>query len=339
VKAFAAYFNATSSICGRKLKVVSIDSRTSASSTGAAYATACSKSFAAVGSWSLFDDSGAWTAQNCGLPDLRSTSQTAVRNRCTTCFGVQATQFNAFPNAVPDYFLAHHHAASQAAALLYITDGSYPARAAAMQAAESARGMNFVYSSAIDLAEFNYGPYVSQLKAHGVQLVQFVGPYQQAVRLAQAMHDAAYAPLYQPEASSYTKSFVTAAGAAGDGTYVAINTTPVAEQADVTEFRRYLVYLRKVDPGAAPTVDGLYAWSAARLFVDRAKALGGQLSRSNLVTAVRAVHGWTDLGAHATQNVGSKVIGTCWRFLQLNAGSWVPVGGTSYSCDGKTAVP
>ena len=339
VKAFARYFNATSSVCGRKLKVLSLDSKTDGSATGAAYTSACSEAFAAVGSWSLNDDAGAWTAQKCGLPDLRSTSLTDARNRCTTCFGAQASQANAFPNAVPDHYLADHHAASQAAAMVYLNNSSYAGRAKTMMAAEQVRGMTFVYSAPIPVAAFDYGPYVSQMKSQGVQLVQFVGPPQQAARLARAMHEATYAPLYQPDPGSYVNAYVSAAGTAGEGTNVAIDTVPFAERASNTELRRYLTYLREVHPGAAPTVDGLFAWSAARLFVERAQALGGRLTRANLVTAVRAVHQWTDHGAHASQNVGSKVVGTCWRFLQLSGGAWVPVGGTSYRCDGRTVVP
>ena len=72
-----------------------------------------------------------------------------------------------------------------------------------MLAAETKRGMHFNYTAGIDVAEFNYGPYVSQLKGHGVRLVQFVGPYQSAVRLAQAMHDVSYSPAFQTDPSTY----------------------------------------------------------------------------------------------------------------------------------------
>lgn len=340
VKAFVSYFNASSSICGRKLRIYTLDSKTDAKSNGTAYASACSHAFAAVGSWSLFDNGGAWTARNCGLPDLRSTSATSQRNACTTCFGVQASQADAYPNAIPDYFLNHHHAASQAVGLIYLNAQPYAAQAATMAAAEQQRGMQVVYSDGIDVAEFDYSPYVAQLQSHGAQLVQFVGPYQQAVRLAQAMQDATYAPLFQADPRIYgIKPYVSSGGSAVEGTYVPVNTVPFSEAASNTELRRYLTYLRKVHPGASPSVDGLFAWSAARLFVERAQALGGRLSRANLVASVAAVHSWTDHGAHASQNVGSKVVGTCWRMLRLSSGAWVPVGGTTYVCAGRTVVP
>ena len=39
----------------------------------------------------------------------------------------------------------------------------------------------------------------------------------------------------------------------------------------------YLSWLHQVSPGAVPNFFGLFAWSAARLFVEQAVALGGKL--------------------------------------------------------------
>ena len=67
-KAYVAYFNSTSDICGRKLKLVTYDSRTDAGADQQAYTKACDEAFAMVGSMSAFDSGGAATAQGCGLP-------------------------------------------------------------------------------------------------------------------------------------------------------------------------------------------------------------------------------------------------------------------------------
>jgi ABC-type branched-subunit amino acid transport system substrate-binding protein len=335
-RAYAAYFNAHARICGRKLKVLALDSATDPVADRAGYAQACSRAFAAVGSASVADDGGAATAQGCRLPDLRAQTFTASRYSCSTCFAAQVDQPHAFENAVPDFFLARTHAATQAAALLHLDAGSWVAQASAMLHAETTRGMNFVYTAAIDLAEFDYGPYVQQLKTHGVKLVQFAGPPQQALRLAQAMQAAAYVPdVFLLDPGSYTAQVAGFPAAAG--AYVPVNFTPFAEAASSRELRRYKHWLHVVAPGAAPTPAGLFAWSAARLFARQAVALGGRLSRGRLVRALRGVHRWTDKHVHARQNVGARANGNCWRFLRLGNGRWSPVGGTAYLCDGKTA--
>ena len=59
VKAYVAYFNSTSDICGRKLKLVTYDSRTDAGADQQNYAKGCDEVFAMVGSMSAFDSGGA----------------------------------------------------------------------------------------------------------------------------------------------------------------------------------------------------------------------------------------------------------------------------------------
>jgi ABC-type branched-subunit amino acid transport system substrate-binding protein len=337
-KAYVAYFNATSSLCGRKLKVLPLDSRTDAAGDQVAYVKACEDAFAAVGSMSAFDSGGAATAQACKLPDLRSQSVSDARNACTTCFGVQATQLNAFQNAVPDFFLERMHAATQHAGMIYVNAAASVDNATHTQAAEERRGMHFVYSSPFDIAEFNYSPYVQRMKQAGVRWLQFVGSPDQAVRMARAMQDGAFKPdAFVLDATAYDRQFA-AAGPAVDGAYVYVNFTPLEEAASNAELRLYEEWLQQVSPGATPTYFGIFAWSAARLFVEQAVALGGRLTRANLVSRLHGVHAWTGNGLHAPEDVGGKTNGNCWRFLQLHDGRWSAVGGTKYICHGATVV-
>ena len=99
VKAYVAYFNSTSDICGRKLKLATYDSRTDAGADQQDYAKGCDEVFAMVGSMSAFDSGGAGTAQSCGLPDIRSAAVTRDRNACTTCFPAQSVNTGEWENA------------------------------------------------------------------------------------------------------------------------------------------------------------------------------------------------------------------------------------------------
>jgi ABC-type branched-subunit amino acid transport system substrate-binding protein len=337
-KAYVAYFNATSSLCGRKLQVLGLDSRTDAGGDQIAYVKACEDAFAAVGSMSAFDSGGAETAQGCGLPDLRSQAVSDARNACRTCFGVQATQLNAFQNAVPDFFLDRMHEATQHAGMIYVSAAASVDNAKHTQAAEERRGMHFVYSAPFDIAEFNYSPYVQRMKQAGVRWLQFVGSPDQAVRMARAMQDNAFKPdAFVLDATAYDRQFA-AAGSAVDGSYVYVNFTPLEEAASNAELRLYEQWLQQVAPGATPTYFGIFAWSAARLFVEQAVELGGRLTRANLVARLHGIHAWTGNGLHAPQDVGGKTNGNCWRFLQLHDGHWRAVGGTKYLCHGATVV-
>ena len=332
-KAYVAYFNSRSTICGRKLSLINLDSRTDAGADQQSYQKLCDQTFAAVGSMSAFDSGGAATAQGCGLPDIRSASVTATRNACTTCFSAESSGDHEFSNTVPDFFVRNYHDASQKAAFLYLNAGAAAENGKTQQAVETQRGMNFVYSSPIDVAEFNYGPYVQQMKDKGVRWVQFLGGYQQAVRLAQAMQAANFKPdIFLLDPTAYDAGFVKSGGSAVEGTVIFVMFTPFEQSQP--EVNLYKQWLQQVAPGSPPTFFGLFAWSAAKLFVQQATALGGQLTRASLVAKLKTVNNWTADGAHASMDVAGKHAPSCIRFLQLKGGQWTPFGPTSYQCDG-----
>jgi ABC-type branched-subunit amino acid transport system substrate-binding protein len=339
VKAYVAYFNASSDICGRKLALKTYDSRTDASADQQAYTKACDETFAMIGSMSAFDSGGASTAEGCGLPDLRSAGVTGDRQGCATCFGAQSTVATEFENAVPDYVLKNYPDAADHAAMLYINAGAAAENGKTQAAAMGKRGMHFDYVQGIDISEFNYAPYVQQMKDKGVKYVQMIASTDQFVRLAQAMQQQGFEPdVFMLDPTAYTRAYVENGGDAVEGTTLFVNFTPFEEAASNKEEQLYLSWLQQVKPGAEPSFFGLFSWSAARLFVQQATALGGKLSRPSLLSALEGVDNWTANGMHSPQHVGGRHTGECWRFIQLHNGRWQPVGGTKYTCNGTTSV-
>ena len=337
-KAFVKYFNATSDICGRKLALKAYDSRTDAAADQQAYTAACKEVFAMIGSQSAFDSGGASAAQGCGLPDLRTASVTPQRSACSTCFGAQSTNSKLFQNAVPDFVKKNYASSASKAAMIYINAGAAVDNAKSQQSAMTKRGLKFVYSQAIDVSEFNYAPFVQQLKDRGAEVVFWIGAYQQSVRLRQAMSQQGYTPkLYLRDPVDYNPEFVSSGGAAVEGTVVFTNFVPFEEAGSVPEASLYVNYLRQVNPSANPDFFGAFSWSAARLFATLANELGGDLSRETFLAKLKATKNWTSNGLTSPQQVGAKETGDCWRFIQLKGGKWGPVGGTKYTCNGVTS--
>ena len=336
-RAFAAYFNATSDICGRKLEVVTLDSRTDAGADQQAYAKACETSFAAVGSMSAFDSGGAALAEKCGLPDIRSTAVTPERIDCSTCFGTQAVAVNLLPNSVPDYFVENHPGAVKKAAMLALNVQATKVNADSAAAAYTKRGFEFVYQDTVDVSEFNYAPYVQEMKERGVRWVRFLGAYTNAVRLAQAMQQQGFEPdVFLQDSTVYDPRYVESGGDAVEGTYVFMNIVPFEEARSSKEMQLYQAWLQQVKPGSTPDFFGVYAWSAARLFVEQAIALGGRLTRESLVERVRATDDWTGNGIHSPQPVGPKRTSECFRIIRLEKGRWVRKSPGDYLCEGLT---
>lgn len=340
-KAFVAYFNKSNpdGICGRTLVLKNYDSRTDDPADQRNHVDACENVFAMVGSMSAFDSGGAAVTEQCGLPDLRSAGVTGQRQECATCFGAQSTIAGEVNNVVADHVLKNFPDAAQNAASLYINAGAAAENGQLQPKAMKARGMKFVYEQSVDTAEFNYAPYVQGLKNNGARHVQFLGGIPQYVRLAQTMEQQGYKPdVYVVDPTAYHPDYIKGAGSAAEGTVAFINFVPFEEAASNAEMQLYLQWLQQTKPGATPDFFGLFAWSAARLFVEQASKLGGKLTRPALVQAMRGVTKWTANGMHSPQEVGPKRTGECWRFVEVKGGKWVPIGGTKYTCAGITEV-
>ena len=331
-RAYAAYFNSANDICGRKLEVELLDSRADAGADQQAYTRACDEAFAAVGSMSAFDSGGAGAAESCGLPDIRSTTTTPERRDCATCFAAQAVDPGLVNGSMPRYFASKFADAVKHAAVLYINAGAAAVNAASFRRAYARAGWTVAYYQGIDVSEFNYAPFVQQMKDKGIELVTYTGPYQNTVKLLDAMRQQGFEPqAFVQDATIYDENFVEQAGENGNGVY-AWSSTELFDDYSIKEMQLYRAWLDQVKPGAVPNYFGLYAWSAARLFVEQAVALGGKLSRSSMVAALKSVRNWTGNGLHVPQQVGTKVTSNCGSVIQLNDGKWSQVSPGNFMC-------
>jgi ABC-type branched-subunit amino acid transport system substrate-binding protein len=321
-RAYAQYFNSTSSICGHKLEVKLLDTRADAGADQQAYTTACSEAFAAVGSMSAFDSGGGPVAAECGLPDMRSTSVTPQRTGCSTCFAAQAVVVRQIPSALPKYFVRTHKEATKHAALLYINAGAAVPNAQSYRKAYEKAGWNVEIFQGIDVSEFNFTPYVQQMKDKGIELVSYLGPYQNTIKLQQAMKQQGFEPevMFQDQ-TVYDARYVQQAGSLADNMYV-YSSTELFDDYSVKEMALYRSWLDQVSPGAVPNFYGLYAWSAARLFVQEAIKLGGKLTRASLVQSLKGVRNWTGNGLHVPMQVGAKTSYNCLTMIQYTGGKW-----------------
>ncbi|WP_435768892.1 ABC transporter substrate-binding protein [Nocardioides sp. SYSU DS0651] len=332
-RAYVEYFNSQSDVCGRKLALVNLDSRADAGADQQAYVKACDQAFAAVGSMSAFDSGGAGTADGCGLPDIRSTIVNPERQACKSCFGAYAIQTNLISDPAAKWLAQKFPSAVKNAAFLYINAGAAPVNAKSLAAGyEKAAGWKAKYVQGIDVAEFNFAPYVQQMKEKGIRGVIYYGPYQNTVKLQQAMQQQGFKPdFYMQDPTIYDRRYVDQAGGVGEGSYV-FSPNDLFENKGNSEIQLYLSWLQQVKPGAIPNYYGLFAWSAARLFVEKAIALGGKLTRGTMVDALNKTTSWNGNGAHTAMNIATGATPPCLKMLQLKSGRWQQVSPGNYMC-------
>jgi hypothetical protein len=142
-QAYAAFFNSTSSICGRKLVVKSYDSQTTGSAELIATQKSCDETFAAVGGLAGFDSAGAATSIKCGIPEMHAVIPNPARAACGNCFAAEAPPGGYFPDAITDYFTKTDKAATQKAAMLYVGAAASVNAAKGQVNSEERRGWKF----------------------------------------------------------------------------------------------------------------------------------------------------------------------------------------------------
>lgn len=333
-RAYTAYFNASNpkGLCGRKLEVLTMDGRTETAGDQQAYTRACDEAFAAVGSMVGDDSGGAKAAQSCGLPDMRSLTTSPARRACETCFSAYSISPNLVPSAIPKYIKKKEPGVSDHVAVLYVNVNSAEVNARSYKAAYEKSGLTVDYLQGIDPSEFNYAPYVQQMKDKGIRMVQYFGPHQYTVRLQQAMRQQDYQPdIFLQDPTIYTDKYVEQAGDAGNGSIV-YTTNDLFSNLGNKEMKLYRAWLNQIAPDAEPDYFGLYAWSATRLFVEKAVALGGKLTRKSMVRALSRVEDWTSNGLHTGMAVGTKTTPPCVAFIQLNNRKWRKISPGDYLC-------
>jgi hypothetical protein len=344
-QAFANYFNATypNGLCGRKLALHRMDSKTDSTTDKTTTQDACKNDFAIVGSQSAFDDGGASAINSCHIVDIPAAAVTAARQASPYTYAALSTDEHDISDAGPKWFEqttsrfgSGSSNVSQHAAFLYINAGASAENGKHDIAAYQKAGFKFAYTAAIPIQSATtqgFKPYVQKMKSAKVTFVQWLGAYQEAASLAQAMSQSSFSPkAFLLDPTGYTPAYAQQAGSAGNGTYIYSPTEPL--DASQSEMQLYAQWLQRSGISDPPTFFGQCAWSAMRLFVDQAVKVGGHLTRATMINNLKKVDNWTGDGLTSKQHVGAKTTGPCVLFLQLQGTrfSKVAPSGDGYLC-------
>ncbi len=326
-KAFVAYWNATyGGVCGRQLKLKTYDSGTASNAHRNATLEACDQTFASVGSISAFDDGGAGEGQSCGIADFSAAAVTKAHQAATNTYAASGTKAGVLSSTLPKYISETFPEAVSKAAYIYLNAGASAENAQAnIKTYEKyGHGWKFIYVQPVDVATFNYAPFVQQMKSKGVRFVQWLGSAEHGVKLAQTMKEQNFTAdmfLLDP-IGGYSQAFTDGAGDAAEKAYVYIDSALFEEGGNNAELQLYLTWLKRVAGNAKPGYFGLFAWSAARLFVTLAAKVGPDLTRKAILAEARKVDDWTGNGVSSAQNVGEKTTSNCFAFIQRQSGAW-----------------
>ena len=209
----------TSSICGRKLKLETLDSRTSEGGDQQAASTACGNAFAMVGSMGAFDAGGAGTvAQVRHARHPRGTSTETPRYRSPVSFGAYSLASAGHPGRAVQLLQVAGRQRTRTRRFVYLNAGVGLAEREELHGRRAKLGYNFDNSAGIDVTTFPYDSYVQSMSDKGVQYVQYIGAYQYAVRAEEAIEarrSSSFNPIFVMDPIAYDQGFVQSGGQRG----------------------------------------------------------------------------------------------------------------------------
>ena len=321
VKAYVAYFNATSSICGRKLQLE--DLRLAAptppptSRPTPAAATRCSR-------WSGRCRPSTPAARAPPRAVVCRTSAragvTTDRQECTTCFGAQSTVAHEFQNAVPDYVKKNYpDAAQQRRPCSTSTPERLPRTASSRPRRWASGGMQLQLRP----GHRHLGVQLRAVRPADEGQGRRVRPDDRRARTSSsgwpdAMQQQGFKPdVFMLRPDGVRPRLRQERRRRGRGHHGrSSNFTPFEEAGGNKELQLYLSWLAAGEARApSPSFFGLFSWSAARLFVQRAAAPRWQAhSRSSLINSVTGRR-QLDRPTTCTRPSTSAHVtpGECWR--------------------------
>ncbi|MDX6233387.1 MAG: hypothetical protein QOH68_2406 [Nocardioidaceae bacterium] len=321
--AFAAWCNEHGGINGREVIVADRDA--ALTDYNARIIESCAEDFAIVGGGAVLDDADNGGRVACGLPNIPGYVVSAIAREAelqvqplpNPLRTVQAGQYQAIAAEFPD--LIDHYATitSSFGSVLLVRD-------VAVQAAE-ASGFTSVYTREYNSAgESNWRPFVEELQANGVEVLEFVGEPTFFGQLLEAMEAVGFHPeLTIQNANFYDTNYLETSGAISDGVHIRTQFTPFELADDNPATADYLDLMERYNPGGKVALLGAQALSAYLLFAQSAAACGSELTRTCLLEQAGSVSEWTAGGLHAPQDPATTTPTSCFLILDVTPDGFV----------------
>ncbi|MEO6988822.1 MAG: ABC transporter substrate-binding protein [Aquihabitans sp.] len=334
MKAFVGLCNDFGGIDGRKLDLMTIDSKLF--NQLEATEEACDAGvFALVGSGSVTDSSGAQTMVDCGLIEVPA--YTAMPAKSLSDNMVQplpnpANQFNAGPAR---FIAAKYPDAVKKAAILHSGIEVGDIQAARIIEAYEKEGFEFVYQKRTGVIVESYTSEVKAMKDAGIEYVTMVSATSETTKLLHDMQTQGFEPeVIDLGQQYYDPDLLDEPGA--EGSLVQTNTVPFEEANDSPAMQAYLAAYEQVGGDKPPPAAlGVQAFSAGLLFATAVHNVGPDFTRDSVLAELKNVHKWDGGGLHMVTDPGANTASTCFMYLEVKDGKFVryhPEKVVSFDC-------
>nr|MBA2281109.1 ABC transporter substrate-binding protein [Acidimicrobiia bacterium] len=323
--AMTAYFemiNAQGGVCGRQLRLVTGDDGLDAGRNRSETQRLAAEVIGFAGGVTVVDNGGADILAGTNIPDV-SLAIGVNRGLLPNNFSpnpIDPSQPGNGTIAVMQYFASQ---GVTSAAVIWPAQADARLRGQAFVHDLNQAGIADVQTFEVQITETNYGPVAQQIANAGTQLVLTALEVSGMARLAQAFQQVGYTPQVPfYGAQAYGQQFIELAGAAAEGTTIAVTFSIFEDAPNVPAMQQFVEWYGRVAPGNNPDFFAIMSWASADMIVDAVRAAGPAPTRDAMIAYLQTLTEYTGDGFLAPRNPAGKVTGNCFAIVGVRNGQW-----------------
>lgn len=327
VEAWAAALNRAGGLARRTVRV---DSRlvTTPADYQAAITSACTTSFAIVGSSSAFDDQSA--GLQCGVPEIATRLFDPAHQTAPNAYAVLPSRAGLERVGAFKHLLSTVTGCCRQYVLVPTGE---PVRTATLRSLRAAEVVGFTTAATPDVSPTatpaDYAAFVGELVTKQATFARSGLGAASTVELrkaAAANPGSAVVKAWFCDASCDDPTFLTSGGATVEGQLVDLAVNPVTDQRTIPAMAAFVRAMRHV--AVPPSVPALESYSASLLFEQTARQViqasgDNGLTRVRLLGALAAVHAFNAGGILGTTDIATRQPNGCYMVLTVKNGHFV----------------
>jgi ABC-type branched-subunit amino acid transport system substrate-binding protein len=344
IESFSNYLNTDNGgLCGRKVSINAADDGTNCSQNQNVTQSLIAKTFALVGSFSLYDGCGATIIrQHPTVPDVHLALDPAAETP-PNHFDISAGESGYATGMFHYYAQKYGSKVKHVGTIVENIPSAISNQENQVNAAES-QGWHFVMSIKESPTTSNFTQDFQKLcgQAHMQVFFLLTEPAQNAATMMRNERQAGCHGVINVVPIAYDQAFLTDYGSPvsdlngiqGWQEYALFFNKD--EAANIPEVRLLQQWFQRSYPGKPLNLYAMYSWADGRLFQEAAEHAGSSLSRSGMVAALRKIKNFSANGLISPRNPGQKPGVHCYILWQLENGVFSRVDDpkTGYRCDG-----
>ena len=337
-QAYYAKINSEGGIFGRQLKIKVGDGQLDCDQNKAQHRALIPKTFALVGSFSLYDQCGSSVLkENPQIPDVHNAlggGALALPNNFSVAplaYGWRTGPLNYYKQKYGEKF--------KKIGTIYADAGGGAATWRGCRQAIESLGGKVLYERGFSPTDTDFTADIVGMQRAGVEMIYVIASDAPTfARLAAAAKQQNVPWPIVAGAIAYDQGFAQRAGSAGENV---MNDMQFAlffnkDEGDrVPAVKEFQTWTDKVAPGEKKDLFAVYGWTSAQLFVQALKAAGPKAKRADVMRELKKITSFDGGGIIAPANPAGKKPPTCWLLVTLKGGKWSRVDpAKGFRCDG-----